>query len=718
MTAAACPACVAAPAAVEVAGGARATREVLLALPNIHCAGCIKGVESALSAVPGVAAARVNLSRRTAAVAAGDDVAPETLIDALARAGHQAVEMNAEAIAKAGDQTARRLLIYVAIAGFAMMNVMLLSVSVWAGADDAMRDFLHWISAAIALPTLAIVGRPFYDSAFSALRARRLNMDVPISLALILAAGLSLFETINSGPETYFDAALSLAFFLLVGRYLERRARHLARSAATDLAALETPFAFRVSDAGPQKTPIDQIRVGDALLVPAGERCPVDAVVDGEGGVFDISHLTGESEPMHAKPGEEIAAGALCLGGAVAVTASAVGADTSLRRMLRLVEVVERGGGRYATLSDRAARIYAPGVHLIALFTLIGWIWQTGDIRQAVFVAVATLIITCPCALGLAAPAVAAAAMSRAFRSGVLLKSGSALERLAEVDTIIFDKTGTIEAPEPAIETALTDEDLARACAVAQGSRHPFSRALLAEAAARGLTIAAAADLTETAGAGVSGRVGDEVIRLGSAAFVGAAPGKGRETWLQIGARPPQRIAFASTPREGAAQMARDLKAAGLDLRLLSGDRPEAVRACADRLDISKWIAAATPEDKLRLLKELGDEGRKVLMIGDGVNDVGAMSAAHASAAMASGLEAARSRADIVLMRSDLGNVAPLIRTARAARSRTLENFGVAAIYNAFAIPIAIAGFASPLAAALAMSTSSILVALNALRVR
>ncbi len=715
---AACPACVAAPAAMEVAAPDRPTREVLLALPDIHCAGCIKGVESALSAVPGVASARVNLSRRTAAVAAEQKVEPETLIDALARAGHQAVEMNAEAIAKSGDQTARQLLIYVAIAGFAMMNVMLLSVSVWAGADAAMRDFLHWISAAIALPTLAIVGRPFYSSAFSALRAWRLNMDVPISLALILAAGLSLYETIMGGPEAYFDAALSLAFFLLVGRYLERRARHLARSAASDLAALETPFAFLLTDHGPQKTPIDQVRVGDALLIPAGERCPVDAIAGDEGGVFDVSHLTGESRPLQAKPGEEIAAGALCLGGAATVTASAVGADTSLRRMLRLVEVVERGDGRYATLSDRAAQIYAPGVHLIALFTLIGWIWQTGDIRQAIFAAVATLIITCPCALGLASPAVAAAAMSRAFRSGVLLKSGSALERVAEVDIVVLDKTGTIEAPEPAIETPLADETLRLACAIAQGSRHPFSRALLAEAARRKLPIETASNLTETSGAGVSGLVEGQPVRLGSADFVGATPGEGMETWLQIADQSPQRIAFASAPRDGAAEMVRDLKASGLDVRLLSGDRPEAVRACAERLDIAQWIAAATPEDKLRLLQNLGEEGRRVLMIGDGINDVGAMASAHASAAMASGLEAARSRADIVLMRSDLGNVAPLIQTARAARRRTLENFGVAATYNAIAIPIAIAGYASPLAAALAMSTSSILVALNALRVR
>lgn len=711
-------ACVAAPAAIEVAASARPTREVLLALPNIHCAGCIAGAERALSGVPGVARARVNLTRRTAAVAAEEGVAPEALIDALARAGHQAVEMNAEAVAQTGDPTTRQLLIYVAIAGFAMMNVMLLSVSIWAGADAAMRDFLHWISAAIALPTLAIVGRPFYGSAFSALRAGRLNMDVPISLALVLAAGLSLFETINSGPEAYFDAALSLAFFLLVGRYLERRARHLARSAASDLAALETPFAFKLTGLGPEKTPIDQIRVGDALLIPAGERCPVDAIAGDESGVFDISHLTGESAPLHARPGEEIAAGALCLGGAATVTASAVGADTSLRRMLRLVEVVERGGGRYATLSDRAARIYAPGVHLIALLTLIGWIWQTGDIRQAIFAAVATLIITCPCALGLAAPAVAAAAMSRAFRSGVLLKSGSALERLAEVDTIVLDKTGTIEAPEPALETPLGDDDLTRACAVAQGSRHPFSRALLAEAMRRDLAVPAVTAMTEETGAGVSGELDGQRIRLGSAALVGAAPGEGMETWLQVGDQPPRRIGFASAPRDGADEMARDLMALGHDVRLLSGDRPEAVRACADRLGIPQWIAAATPEDKLRLMQGLGDEGRKVLMIGDGINDVGAMASAHVSAAMASGLEAARSRADIVLMRSDLGNVAPLLRTARAARSRTLENFGVAAVYNAVAIPIAIAGFASPLAAALAMSTSSILVALNALRVR
>lgn len=715
---AACPACAAAPLAKGVAAVTGPTREVLLALPNIHCANCIAGVENVLSRLPGVAHARVNLSRRVARVTAAEHVGVADMLESLARAGHEAQEMNAEALEKSGNAESRQLLIYVAVAGFAAMNVMLLSVSVWAGADATTRDFMHWISAAIALPTLAVVGRPFYASAFAALRAARLNMDVPITLALVLAAALSLFETISGGAHAYYDAALSLAFFLLVGRYLERRARHLARSAAADLAALESPFTLKITAEGQVETPIEDIRVGDQLLVPAGERCPVDGVVGDAGGIVDISHLTGESQPVLTRKGDEVAAGALSVGGPMTVTATAVGADTSLRRMAQLVETVERGGGRYATLADRAARIYAPAVHLIALMTFLGWMWFSGDLRAAIFAAVSTLIITCPCALGLASPSVAASAMSRAFRRGALLKSGSALERLAEVDTVVLDKTGTIEAPEPVLKTELSDADLAAACALSLGSRHPFARTLLAEAKQRGLSVAQADGIQEVAGQGLCGHIQGGLIRLGSAAYVGAEPGAGMETWLARDGAAPLRIAFASTPREGAAEMVDGLRRLGIEVSLLSGDREQAVSACAAGLGVDNWTAAATPEDKLHIVQALTDQGRKVLMIGDGINDVGAIATAHVSAAMASGLEAARSNADVVLMKADLLGVAGLIRTARMARRRILENFGLAAAYNACAIPLAVMGYASPLAAALAMSSSSILVVLNALRIK
>ncbi|MGB0507624.1 MAG: HAD-IC family P-type ATPase, partial [Pikeienuella sp.] len=324
----------------------------------------------------------------------------------------------------------------------------------------------------------------------------------------------------------------------------------------------------------------------------------------------------------------------------------------------------------------------------------------------------------CPCALGLASPAVAAAAMSKAFKRGALLKSGSALERLAEIDAVVLDKTGTIEAPEPALKSELSDETLTIACALSQGSRHPFSRTLLAEANSRGLTTIQATDIQEFAGEGLKGQFQGQNIRLGSAAFVGATPGDGMETWLAIEGQTPIRIAFASTPREGAAAMVDGLRKLGIEVSLLSGDRERAVSTCAEALNIDNWIAGATPAEKLHKVQEISASGRKVLMVGDGINDVGAIAAAHVSAAMASGLEAARSNADVVLMKSDLLGVAQLIQTARSARRRILENFWLAGLYNACAIPLAIAGYASPLAAALAMSSSSILVVLNAMRVK
>ncbi|MGB0496984.1 MAG: heavy metal translocating P-type ATPase, partial [Rubricella sp.] len=493
----ACPACIGLPedqlaraqAAVPQAKGA--LRRIVLALPEIHCAACIDGVERIMAATPGVEAARVNLSLRRVTVTLADDgLEPEDVADALSARGFRALPLDSATLAAAGtDREGKALLARLGVAGFATMNVMLLSVAVWSGASDATRDLLHWISAAIALPVVAFAGMPFYTSAWSALRGGRLNMDVPITLAIALAAILSLLETMESGHHAYFDAAVSLTFFLLIGRYLDHRTRAAARSAATELAALDVLTAMRVApDGTPEKVAADALKPGDLLFVPPGAKIPADGpIVEGRSDV-DRAMLTGESLPATVGEGDAVRAGMVNLTGPLTIRAEKLGDDTLLREIARLVDAAEGAKNRYTRLADKAVALYAPGVHILALIAFIGWMVWSGDLRVSLNVAAAVLIITCPCALGLAVPSVQAAASGLLYRMGVLVKDGTALEKLAEVDTVVFDKTGTLttELPLYASGPDAASDAFAIAHALARNSTHPLSEAIATEARHRG----------------------------------------------------------------------------------------------------------------------------------------------------------------------------------------------------------------------------------------
>ncbi|MFN0115218.1 MAG: heavy metal translocating P-type ATPase [Paracoccaceae bacterium] len=724
----ACPACAAAPAAGDLAARAEALRdgEIVLSLPTAHCAACITDAERTLSALPGVRSARLNLTLRRVRVVAAPGIGPDRMIAALDGIGYPAHELDAGLlITTETDARSRDLLMRLGVAGFSMMNIMLLSVAVWSGAEGATRDMFHWISAAIALPTLAFSGQPFFASAWAALRARRLGMDVPISLALILAPSISLYETIHSGHHAYFDAAVSLCFFLLAGRYLDFRARAAARSAAEELAALEVPKAVRLRDGAEETVPAAELRAGDVILVRPGGRMPVDGVVAAGTSELDRSLLTGETLPAPAGEGSAVSAGEVNLTAPLTVRVTAAGRDTSLRRMADLVAAAEGARNRYTSLADRMARKYSPAVHVLALSSFAGWLWTTGDLRLAVNVAAAVLIITCPCALALAVPAVVASASGRLFRMGMLVKDGTALERLAEVDTVVFDKTGTLThgTPEPAGLEALPDAALAVAAALATASSHPLSRSLAAALAARGVVPATLDEVREVPGAGVEGMCRGTRLRLGRADWAagreGAAPQDATAVWLAAGGgAAPVAIPFADRIVPGAAALVAGLAAQGTRVILLSGDNPGAVGGVARALGIGEWQAGVRPEGKAARIAALAAEGRKVLMVGDGLNDTAALAAAHVSISPASALDAARVASDIVFLGADISPVAGALSVAVQARRRIRENFALSLAYNVVAVPVAIAGLATPLIAALAMSTSSLTVSLNALRLK
>ena len=724
----ACPACIAAPLAEDTAtgsykgNGAEAQR-IILSLPAIYCAACIAGVEAGLSRQPGVRSARVNLTLKRATVEADPGVTPQDLADYLNSIGYEAYELDAGALsATETDKRGRDLLMRMGVSGFAMMNVMLLSIAVWSGATAATRDMFHWISAIIAIPAVAFSAQVFFRSAWSAVRVGRLNMDVPISLAIILATGMSIYEVSQSGKHAYFDAALSLTFFLLAGRFLDHRTRSVARSAAEELAALEVPRAHRLTDQGDEQVvPVSELLQGDKVRVVPGARVPVDGVVVTGESEIDRSLLTGESLPVFAGPDTRLNAGEVNLTGPLTLRVTAAGRDTNLHRMADLVAIAETARNRYTSLADKAAGVYAPLVHLLALVAFVAWMWISGgDWRLAMNISVAVLIITCPCALGLAVPAVTTAASGRLFKQGMLLKSATALERLAEVGHVVFDKTGTLTEGNPLPDNLgdIPADNLAVARALGESSAHPLAVSLAQAARDAGIAAAPVTGIREVPGHGVEGVLGGRRVQLGRADWVGATAIDQTATYLAIADKPARAITFTDHLRDGAADAVAAFKAQGLKVTLLSGDAPGAVAAVANTLSIDDWRAGILPEEKAAFVADLGEQGDRVLMIGDGLNDTAALAAAHVSISPASALEATRVVSDIVLLGRSLAPLGNAVSLAKSATLRIKENFAIAAGYNAIAIPLALMGYATPLMAALAMSTSSITVSLNALRLR
>lgn len=724
----ACPGCAAAPATRPAAAPAADADVPLcrieLSLPDIHCAACITGVEETLLSLPGTRAARVNLSlKRVSATVEDRPGAEDRLIAGLDARGYRALPLDSAVLAATRtDAEGRDLLARLGVAGFASMNVMLLSVAVWAGATDTTRDFLHWVAAAITIPAVAFSAKPFFKNALDAIRGWRMDMDIPIATSILMAIWVSLQETWLSGQYAYFEAAIGLTFFLLIGRYLQHLGRAAARSAATELAALEVHTAERITpDGGRETVPTDALRPGDHVAIAPGTRIPADGtVIDGRSEI-DPSLLTGETLPEAVAPGSVVRAGMLNLVGPLSIKVEKLGPDTMLGQIGRLVEAAERSRSRYATLAERAARAYAPMVNILALAALLYWGTTTGDWRLAVTICAAVLIVTCPCGLGLAVPAVLTASSGRLFRRGILLKDGSALEKLAEVDTVVFDKTGTLTTGKPVLTNAeaIPTQAFALAAALAADSRHPLSQAIAAAARERGIRPAELSDVTEHPGLGVAGISGDIPVRLGRGEWLGSTtPQSGTATWLRIGDAAPVAFLFTDEPRAEAAETIAALKASGLRVILLSGDARIPVATLAHALGIDEWSAGTTPAEKVARLDALREEGRKVLMVGDGLNDTAALAAAYVSISPASAVDASRSAADLIVIGDRIDRVVTAWHIARTARRRILENFVLAFSYNIVTVPLAFAGYITPLLAAIFMSWSSVTVCLNALRWR
>ncbi len=699
-------------------GAKPATLDLLV--KGARCAGCLSKIEREVARLPDVAAARMNLtSGKLCVTFAGAAADPGGVIDALSRLGYPATPYDPAKAAAAYDREGRRLVLALGVAAFGAGNAMMFSVPLWAGLfgqelGPAARTLMQWLSALIGAPCALYAGLPFFESAWRSLRVRRANMDVPISLGVILTLCISFVQTFRHGRDTYFDAAVSLLFLLLIGRWLDHRLRSRARSAAADLLALQAPAASVLGpDGRERRMPLGEVAVGDEILVRPGERAPVDGEIVQGLSNLDNALLTGETAPQAVRPGQACRAGALNLTGALHIRATARSEDSAVAAIARLVEAGAQARSRYVRLADKAAAIYVPVVHTAAALTFAGG-WALGlNPLDALLRAVSVLIITCPCALGLAVPAVQITASSRLFRKRVLVKSGAALERLAEVRHVVFDKTGVLTLGRPVLAHA-APADVALAAPLARASAHPLSRALAVEDGGSEV----AQSVVETPGLGIEGRINGRIARLGRADFVGAegAPRGETELWFAMEGEAPIRFQFQDALRPDARQTIQDLRDRGLTIEILSGDLPGPVEVVAQALGVTQWRAGLSPGDKVAAIKSATETAGKVLMVGDGLNDTAALAQAHAAMAPGTALDASQNAADLVFSGEGLGAVTLAVDVARAARRRALENFGFSALYNLAAAPAAMFGLVNPFVAALAMSGSSLVVTLNALR--
>ncbi len=721
--------------------------ESYLAIEGMHCAACSLNVEQALSQVPGVCSVEVNGASQTARVTwAEERCRPSMWLPALRQAGYGAMP--------AGDQfdaaprlRAQRLMLWRwLVAGFCMMQAMMYAVPMYvAGPGDITPDIvalLRWAAWMMTLPVMLFSCWPFFSSALRDLRHRRVGMDVPVALGLLIAFGASTAATFEPagpwGAEVWYDSVTMFVFFLLSGRLLEERLRNRTAGSLEALMRGLPPSALREgADGRFTRVSARTLVAGDRIRVLPGETFPADGRIEAGESRVDEALLTGESAPLARRAGDAVIAGSHNLSGALTVRVERLGEDTRFAGIVALMERVSVDKPRLAQLADRIAVPFLWGV-VVAAAVAAAWWWSAGP-AHALSVAVAVLIVTCPCALSLATPAATLSAAGALARRGILVRQLQALEGAANADVVVFDKTGTLTDDAMALtglrcrEGVSQSEALAAAAALARHSLHPVSRAL---GRAGGSQLPAVDAVTEHAGQGVEGWLVSGVLRHAPGSAAAAIPGAGR--WLRLGsaafcgvAASPLATAqvhladdagwlasfeLAESLRPDAVAAVATLRRRGLQVQLLSGDRPEAVRRLAARVGIEQFHAACSPEDKLAHVRQLQSQGRRVVMVGDGLNDGPVLACADVSIAMGQGVPLAQSRSDFVVQGARLADVADLLAHAHRSRAVVRQNLAWAAVYNAACVPLAIAGLMPPWLAGLGMAASSLLVVINSAR--
>lgn len=705
---------------------------VMLALSGMRCAACSWLIERAVLQLPGVLECRVNTATARAMIVIDPDrILLSAVLERIARLGYQPHPVGGAAAADAVRDERRTGLKRLAVAGFGMMQVMMFSVALYFGAyrgmDPRLETYLRLASMLVTVPVALYAGRPFLQSAWISLRARTIGMDVPVSIALILAFAASVVNSLRSRGEVYFDSVTMFIFFLTLGRYIEMVARHRT-SSVTDALARLTPFtAHRLGARGLEDVSTAALVTGDRILVRTGESVPADGEVLVGKSRCDESLLTGESQPVLRRVGDAVIAGALLLDSPIEVRVTATGEATVLSGIMRLLDRAQTEKPRLSSAADRTAAWFLSRILIGAFLVGLFWLWVDPD--RALAATLAVLVVTCPCALSLATPAAISAATAGLARRGILVTKPDAIEALANADAAVFDKTGTLTRGLVRLERCATlanvDEATCHdiAAALERGSEHPLARAFMKSATVM-------TDVTELhvePGAGIEGKVAGRRYRIGRPDYVTLLQGESKPLGMDTGADDDVVVlgdehgflaAFhlEDALRAEAPNVIAAMRSQGLSVALLSGDAATKVEAIAGRCHMDSWLARQTPADKLEQVRGMAAAGKKVLMIGDGINDAPVLKGAAVAIAMGRGSALAQASADLVLVNDDLAAVPAAIETARRTLKVIRQNLAWAAAYNFLALPLAALGMVPPWAAAIGMSLSSILVVLNALR--
>jgi P-type Cu2+ transporter len=704
-------------------------RTIQLMVEGIRCTGCAGSIERNLRQISGVRSVQVTVATgRVELVWAAGRVMLSELLRRLASLGFVPHPLGSVAARDAAVQERRTALKRLLVAGVGMMQVMMFAFALYAAADyvmdPAIAGLLRWISLVTAAPVVGYSGWPFFLGAWRNLRAGRLGMDVPVALAILLAFAASLWNTWRGTGAVYYDSVAMFIFFLSIARFVEMGARHQAATVSEALALLVPAEATRITNGRTERVAVAALRTGDRVLVAQGDAAPADGRIALGSTQFDESLLTGEGAPVMRAAGGSVIAGTINLDRPVELVVGAVGQDTVLAGIVRLLERARGSRPRIALAADRAARWFVAGILTAAI--LVAGAWLVVDPGKAFAITLAMLVVTCPCALALATPVAISAAIGTLGRFGLLVSRPDAIEALAAANRIVFDKTGTLTlGPNRVSRTEVcgdlaTTRCLAIAAALERGSSHPVATAF------RSFEDPAliATDLREVGGAGIEGVVDGRTYRVGRLDFVVRAaslpsPPRDGTARVWLAADDQLLVAFEVDDqlRPGSRAVFDELRGLGLDIEIASGDSPERVLQIARALGVDRYAARLTPADKLARLEAIQRGGPGAIMVGDGVNDAPVLAAAGVSIALQSGTALAQSSADLILFGSSLRSLPGAIAVARRCRRVIRQNLIWAAVYNAVAIPLAALGWIAPWLAALGMSLSSIVVVLNARRI-
>lgn len=704
-----------------------------LILEGITCAACVWLNERHVRSLPGVQDFQVNYSTHRAHVTWDDSqLHLSDILKAIASIGYIAHPFDPGRQEQVQKKEKSRALRRLFVAGLGAMQVMMLAVAMYAGdaygMDAVIHEFMRWVSLVLTLPVVFYSASGFFVTAWRDLRRRQLSMEIPVSLAIGAAFAASVWHTLQGRGEIYYDSVCMFTFFLLASRYLEMTARHRAGQAAEALVKLLPATAIRLVEGETEAVPVSSLVPGDIVIVRPGETIPADGeVVAGESSV-DESLLTGESLPRHRGPGDAVVGGSLNVESPLEVRVTSVGENTMISGIVRLLDRAQAEKPRIAQLADRVAGYFVAVQLTIATVVAIGWYLLASD--KAFEITLAVLVVTCPCALSLATPAAVTAAIGALTRMGLLVTRGHVLETLAVADHVVFDKTGTLTRGLLSLAEVQSLGGLDRqrvldiAASLSRDSEHPVARVL----AMHGGAPCPVEEVRSRPGQGMEGAIDGKVYRLGNAAFVAELAGgepppepeQARGTPVYLGSEDGwlARFELHDRLRDDAAEAVQALRDLGLQPHIFSGDAPAAVAAIATELGIEDWAARMRPEDKLAKVRELQAQGHKVVMVGDGVNDAPVLAGADVSIAMGQGAQLAHASADMVALSERLRVLPEGVRKAHDTRNIIRQNLAWALAYNLLAVPLAAAGWVAPWMAAIGMSASSLVVVVNALRLK